>query len=407
MNVVNLKFALSNEDNSIINKGLRDFSNLILIEHDLMFAFGYCGRSWSADSDQMEYNYPKEICGILHSYVHSSPNMSELWEIFNLEVGNGGSLDLSTSLNICIAVIIHTIGSKSELLKAIIFKIIREYSNKLISQLESSEPALIHSSLAVMISIVRTSSDFASEVYQRLLNPTKCLKEILQNSKNGFIITEIGGEKKRTSSRHLLLILLFLLVRRRDSSILEILLSRDSIVKYALKGMSKDTGEGIMLTLRCVHRLIRDWPWQDVFKFDLIDVTLLKSMILLYSYEEAEVVYTNHALFLTYCRSMGAKRSTSTANKSLASASGRYIQKQIQQRASYLVKLLSPHENMKHREVRELVSSHVPKTSHKYKPYPDFPAGPVGECAHGESTTASRRLHRLRRHSSTPTSFIS
>ena len=87
MNVSSLQISLNHENIEIIFSGLESFTRQILVEHNALESFGYCGRgvyhNISCDLPDSS-RHPTETCGILLDYITSSPQAEELFQIWNL-----------------------------------------------------------------------------------------------------------------------------------------------------------------------------------------------------------------------------------------------------------------------------------------------------------------------------------
>lgn len=78
--VARFQLALNADDASLIYNELELFKNAMLQEHLAEKGFGYHGRTFAPLSDQ----HPPQIVGVLLEYSISSPQMEELFLLWNV-----------------------------------------------------------------------------------------------------------------------------------------------------------------------------------------------------------------------------------------------------------------------------------------------------------------------------------
>ena len=258
MNVKRFQFILSQEDPLVVSEGLDTFRLQILREHDAILAFGYNGRSIYVDTEKALYpSRTADIKGLLSAFIQSSPFCEEVFVLWRLIVDRNELRDLCASLMQCISAILYCSYMNEIYCTNIVSKILSEFNKCLQQQLSSGNIQLTHSTLGLLISMARSSSQNCKDVYQRVLysmSNDNIYVTMLQKGKivkwitneNLVDINTLNFNKDNihevivSDSRSFIVILILTILKNADSAMYIELMNSNSLFKRILNSIHKD-----------------------------------------------------------------------------------------------------------------------------------------------------------------------
>lgn len=371
MNVSRFQIALNHEDPNVIISGLKSFSDQILKEHDAIYAFGYNGRSVnslllsSATNILHPYysKYDEMPIGLLLSYLQSSPQIEELFVLWNLP-GYSINKDLCCNHMICVASILFCAHKDEVLCNYIINRIISEYCKSMLTQLGSGNQNVIHSTLGLCVSMARVSKQNACDTYQKIMISNNLFATLLQRGKTVTWSTRSDNdddiddaETISTDSRLLIIIWFFLIMDAADSTIAAEIASHNSILRRITNGIHKDPTYTIIITLMGI-KLVRGNS-TTLSQTKIVDSAFQDRILELYGHEDDDVQCAAHNFLIDHCKYIinnlktYSRNDNSEVDNSNNSGNMYYV-------ASQLIRNLQPHIDLRHRTIQMIILTSQP-----------------------------------------------
>lgn len=350
MNTTRFLFCVNSDDPDIVVQGLEEFRDQALRDHNSIISYGYHGRgSYDSVSEAFHPEPVTATLGVLASFIRSSPQLEELFVLWGLP-GRDDDKPLSASHMSCLAVILHVAASNSIFCATVVNRILHEHSKSIISQLSSGNLKLVHSTLALILSMCRSSPQNCRDTFQKLVSISlSTFATLLQQGKTvtwdtGTIDDSGGVVKLKTDSRMLLIIIIFTAIEAADqSSGAELFSSNTSLLKRITNSIHKDSFFAIQLILESLAYLRKQTVIEQHIGSKLVDLRFQDNLLSLYQSDDSKiqrVVHTfllNHSSHLASCMSKGSRGTVAGHAK----ASG-----------LQLLKNLEGHRDLRHREVQ-------------------------------------------------------
>jgi hypothetical protein len=340
MNLARFQLALNHEDPEIATKGLNEFREKILVDHNATVTFGYNGRPARASYDFFS-EHPNEVVGLLKDYIQSSPQVEELFILLQLP-GRTENVSLVVAHTACISAILHCGKSNSRCCDSIVSRILSEFSRTFSNQLTTSHTSIVHCTLGLFLAMCRTSPQNARDAYNRLVSHTSSLNSLLQKGKS---VSFEGDDnfKISTDSRYLIILLVFTLLLHADGVISSELLTHRGLFSRVTNGILKDSPPTLRLICSSVLSLLSLSSVPFSTKVDLIDPAFLQKLIEVNRSEDSEISSLVDSILIDY------------ANH-IAYVSGGAAKKQqggglVNNKVYMLLKALQPHCNTFHEQV--------------------------------------------------------
>jgi len=366
MNVSRFQIALNHEDPLVIIAGLNSFSNQILNEHDAVYAFGYNGRSinsllLSSASNILHPYYSKynEMpIGLLLSYLQSSPQIEELFVLWNLN-GYDINKDLCSSHMICLASILFCAHKDEVFCNYVINRIISEYCKSILTQLGSGNQNIVHSTLGLCIAMARVSKQYACDTYQKIMISNNLFATLLQRGKtvtwpNNENESDNNVETISTDSRLLIIIWFLLIMEAADNTIAAEIANPNSILRRITNGIHKDPTYTIIFTLIGI-KLVRANS-TTLIQAKIVDSTFQDRILELYSHEDNEVQNVANNFLTDHCKYIinNLKSHKRNDNAEHDNSNNSYYS------ASYLIRNLQPYIDLRHRDIQMIILNSQP-----------------------------------------------
>jgi hypothetical protein len=238
MNVSKFQLILNHEDPNVVSDGLKEFRDQILIENEAIITFGYCGQIATTKADDLFQNKEhKVIVGLLKAYLNASPQLEELFVLWSLP-GHDEDSNLSAEHMSCIAAILHCAVSEQEMCNCVVRRILHEFSRGLRSQLSSGHINVTHSSLGLLITMCRTSSQNCRDTFQKLSDYS--FNNLIQKGKYVSWTDSCTSLTHKTDARALIFMLQFLFIESAHQEEISQLLQSSSTFKKLIHSIDKD-----------------------------------------------------------------------------------------------------------------------------------------------------------------------
>ena len=331
------QIALNSKDFSLITSELISFRDAILREHEIdkesPHCFGYHGRGFG---NPLTPIFPSSLTGSLAEYIDKSPQLEELFSVFNL-VGRDENRPLSALHSEVLAIILFCcVKTQPSLASHTIYRLLQNHNKTLQHQISSGHTTLIHSTLGLLLSIARTSFQSSRDLFQRLILTSQGFSSLIQKGKV-ISFTREDGSKLETNSKSLFFLLLStILLQGNDLIAAEVLSNSSSLYRKILYNITNDSSPGIRNILQCTRHVLEHASINISLKMSILDGIFLDKLALLYSHEEEEIQLSAHE-FLTFYVAMLAK-----------AIHGR---KELFGLASLIIKKSTPHLDLRHKEV--------------------------------------------------------
>jgi hypothetical protein len=279
----------------------------------------------------MDPPYPSVVLGLLDAYIRSSPDLEELFVLWDLP-GRDSDKRLAAQHMRCLAAIVFCAHSNEQLCLRIQGRILRGYTKSLQGQLSSGNAALIHGTLGLLLSLCRISAQSCRDIYQKILSISiSSLSMLAQKGKEvGFICSE--GVKINTDARFFIALIMLCCLNAADSSLLIELMSEKSILRALISTIHTNDAFSVKVLLDSLNAVL---PGQYLSK--LFDRKFQQRILSLYESTNSDIQLTAHK----FCTDICSKISYSSFS------SGRYV-------FSNFVLLLRPWDDIRHKEVRIL-----------------------------------------------------
>lgn len=282
MNIARFQVSLNHDDPDVVRGGLDGFREQILIDHDVIDAFGYYGRSNTGIEEFISQPVVPHVRGALAAYIRSSPRAEELFVLWLLPERDRDK-DLCASHMHCISAILFCSCSENSFANALVNRILNDFMKSIYSQLSSGNTQLVHSTLGLLTIMGRSSPQNCRDTYQKLYLGSPTFVNLVQKGKPVLWVTS-DGEKLSTDSRLMIILLVLVIMKSADESICTELLAHSSILKRILNAVHKDVANTIELTLGGLSLVLRDSCWDSKHAIvSVVDSRLQQNLISLYS----------------------------------------------------------------------------------------------------------------------------
>ncbi len=349
MNVFRFQLAINHEDPEVVISGLNEFRHQILVDHEAIESFGYCGRSVANGEHTFSAQEPFQVVGLLSSFISASPQLEELFVLWSLP-GRDVDRKLSASHMLCFAAILHCASCRKTLCDEIVCRILHDFGKSIQMQLSSGNVELVHATLGLLISMCRTSKQNSRDVYQKVNFSDSTFGTLIQKGKN----VSFNG-KISTDARVLITILLFTILDSADPITIAGLLLSNSVVRKVTHSINKDAAHTVELTLNGIVHLLQHSPLIRLHIGDLVDSVCIQKLLQLYKGEDEVLQEVAHSFVLRFCRlasdlilqgdQQGGKKLSGGRDDSVTIAAS------ASSCVSQLIKQLVPHQDERHKEV--------------------------------------------------------
>ena len=340
---------MNSDDPDIVTQGLDEFRDQTLLDHDAVVSYGYHGRG--SNDDVKETFHPEPVAatlGVLASFIRSSPQLEELFILWGLP-GRDDDKPLSASHMSCLAVIIHVASSNSIFCVTVVNRILHEHSKSIISQLSSGNLKLVHSSLALILAMCRSSPQNCRDTFQKLISISlSTFATLLQQGKTVTWDTAKSGDssgtgKLKTDSRLLLIIIIFTAIEAADqSSGPELFSSNTSLLKRITNSIHKDTYFVVQLILESLAHIRKESITEQYIGSKLVDLRFQENLLGLYESDDPKIQRVAHAFLLDHSSYLVTSMSKGSRGVAAGYAKASALQ---------LLKNLAAHRDLRHREV--------------------------------------------------------
>jgi hypothetical protein len=331
LTVPRFQLALNHENPDIVIKGLEAFVERVVVEHGAGASFGYHGRNEGPVEKQIYPEHPSAVVGLLGQYLHSSPQIEELFVLWNLP-GRDENKALCAVQSECIAVILHCTHQYPDLGKAIVSRMLRENAKSIHMQLISGNTSLVHSTLGLIIEMCRCSSQSAKDTFQKIMINTSSLAPLVQKGKP-VNYTSPSGAKLVTDNRYLMALYLLSALRSNDPELLIEIFGSNSLFRKIAFNLTKDNLPMVQLILEGVLCVLGSTHISPKIKHVLVDLSFLKCSFQLYASEDTEIAQCAHSFLL---KIVSSNILAATVSMGLASE-------------------LLGHVDLRHREVQDVI----------------------------------------------------
>jgi hypothetical protein len=354
MNISRFQLSLNHDDPSVVILGLKEFRLQVLSDHKAHVHFGYNGRN-CLESDNivrvLHPDTPETITGVLHEYILKSPQIEELFVLWTLP-NRDEDKALCAAHMACLAAILHCGQSNQAFCNTIVSRILCDFTKTLHAQLASGHVELIHSTLGLLLSMMRTSVQNCKDVFQKNSLPLSSpnLDAIVQKGKSVSWETA-EGESVSTDSRALVILVVLLALEVSDeSSVLELFAER-SLMRKIMHSVGRDVNATVDLTLLGVVHAAQLNPVLHTHFQDMVDPASVKQLLLLYAHKDEDMRARAHSFMLGLVQLM--KQSMHGAKRS--SRAGQAVGISVSRCCGFIAQCLQPHADANQGEVCSFV----------------------------------------------------
>jgi hypothetical protein len=343
MNIAKFQFILNHDDPDVVQKGLDEFQKKILVDNQLNESFGYYGFSTCKTR-----NSRKAITGLLETYLQNSPQIEELFVLWNLP-GRDENRTLSTSHILCISTILHCASSNEYFCNLVVSRILYEYSKSIHMQLGSGDTDLVHSTLGLLIVMASSSKQNCRDTYQKLQLSNATFSTLIQKGKSKTW-TAINSDNVQitiqTDTRQLIIALLLIVIEQADFTISNEIFAPLSLFKKILHSVHKDLTETLDFLFNSLINIFSNQSTGVINSFlhHIFDTVFIQKLILLFN-STNEIVCASVSTFLTnFSQHLSALLKNNKKNNQQEFSS-------INMTAHQLVKFLSSDKLFRHTNV--------------------------------------------------------
>lgn len=350
MNTSRFLFCLNSDDPDIVAQGLEEFRDQVLKDHNAFDSYGYHGRG-SSDGVMGTFS-PSSVegtVGVLANFIRSSPQLEELFILWGLP-GRDDDKPLSSSHMSCLSVILHCAKSDASFCSTVVNRILHEHSKSLASQLSSGNLKLVHSTLALILAMCRSSPQNSRDTFQKLV--VISLSTFATLLQQGKTITwdavkntcDVSGNTKlKTDSRLLLVVVTLTAIESADqSSGSELFSSSTSLLKRITNSIHKDSYFLVQLVLEGLTLIRKEPSCEQLIGTRLLDLRFQDNLMVLYKDEDGRMQKVVHAFLLDHCFHLVSNMSK--GGRGVVSGNARAS-------ALQLLRCLEGHHDLRHREV--------------------------------------------------------
>jgi Ribosome 60S biogenesis N-terminal len=366
MNTGRVLFALNSEDPDIVAQGLEEFRGQILKDHDALESFGYCGRGLSKSSIQAFKSHCKyTVSGVLAGLLKASPRLEEFFILWDLP-GRDDDKRLSAAHMSSMAAILHCARSDNTLCTAIVNRILHEHTRSITNQLSSGDLSLVHSTLALILAMCRSSTQNCRDTFHKLLvTSPNTYATLLQQGKtisweppssdSNDAGEEVRTSKVKTDSRLLLAFIVLTVLDNADQSICSELLSSlpnagAPLLRRVTNAIHKDISASAHLILEVLMHIRNEKPQiEHSIGTRLVDAKFLSNLLAMYDSEDEKVQQLASRFLLDHCRHLAVI--LARGGSAHAGAGGFARANAIQ-----ILRALEAQRDLRHREVIRLLA---------------------------------------------------
>ena len=352
MSTARFLFCVNSDDPDIVAQGLEEFHDQVLKDHDARISYGYHGRGSYDRVDSVLH--PESVAatvGVLASFIRSSPQLEELFILWGLP-GRDDDKPLSSSHMSCMAVILHAATSNSAFCSTIVNRILHEHAKSIISQLSSGNLKLVHSTLALILAMCRSSPQNCRDTIQKLVSISiSTFATLLQQSKTVTWEINTGDNPEditrlKTDSRLLLIVIIFTAIESADqSSGPELYSSNTSLLKRITNTIHKDSTFVIQLILEGLIEIRKNPQNEQNIGTKLVDLRFQDNLLNLYQSDDSNIQKLVHIFLLDHSFHLSSGMAKGGRNVVPGSAKASALQ---------LLRNLEGHKDLRHREVRTI-----------------------------------------------------
>lgn len=278
-------------------------------------------------------------------YVQKSPQVEELFVLWALP-GRDEDRALSAAHMSCIAAIIHCSTSNSSFCNAIVSRILCDHMKSLHSQLASGNVELVHSTLGLLLAMMRTSQQNCKDVFQKLNLSNPALDAVIQKGKTVNYQCAKHQHAIATDSRLLVIMLVLLVLEASDATAVLELFAEKSLMRKVMHSIGRDSLETLQIVLPGVLWTLQQNPVLAPHVHDIFDGATIRQLVLLYSHkEEAAQALAQSFLvdLLGFLKHPSATRGKASGGAAVASS--------VSKCCGYVAQHLQPHADLRQEEV--------------------------------------------------------
>ena len=349
MNTARFLFCVNSDDPDIVAQWLEEFRSQVLKDHGATESYGYHGRG--SYENVLENFHPERVLGtvgVLANFIRSSPLLEELFILWGLP-GRDDDKPLSSSHMACLAVIIHVAASNVPFCSTIVNRILHEHAKSIVSQLSCGNIKLVHSTLALVLAMCRSSPQNCRDTFQKLVPiSVSTFATLLQQGKTvswESAKTEGSEEspKLKTDSRLLLIIIILTAIESADQSTgPELFSSATSLLKRITNAISKDTSFTIQFILESLMYMRKQPLCEQQIGSKLVDLRFQDNLLSLYFNDDSKVLRCVHTFLLDHAHHLVSSMSKGSRSAAAGNCKASALQ---------LLRNLEGHRDLSHREV--------------------------------------------------------
>ena len=356
MNLGRFQLSLNHNDPSVVLLGLNEFKKQVLADHNAVAHFGYNGRPCSINTeitDVLHPQAPQSMTGLLLEYLTKSPQIEEMFVLWTLP-GREDDRALCAAHMGALACILHIARSNITLCNSVVSRILCDHLKSLHSQLASGNTELIHSTLGLILTMMRTTPQNCKDVFQKLTLSSQTLDYVIQKGKTVNWLCSTHNHNLTTDSRLLIIILVCLVLETVDENAVLELFAEKSLMRKVMHSIGRDSPETLQIVLPGVLHALKTNTVLSIHLHDIFDGSTIRQLVQLYTRPEEVMQSYGHNYLLELVENLrilqsSSKRSSRNAHGTTTAAMS------VGRCCSFLAQYLEPHSDLRQQEVSFLI----------------------------------------------------
>ena len=354
MSTARFLLSLNHDDPKVVMLGLNEFKQQVIKEHNAVVSIGYNGRSCvqGQDTEHMLHPNPnKSLTGVLSEYIGKSPQIEELFVLWNLP-GRDEDRALSSAHVACLASILHCAKSNVSFCNSVVSRLLCDHLKALHNQLASGNVELIHSTLGLLLAMARTSEQNCKDVFQKLNLSSQALDAVVQKGKAVTWMCAENNQSLSTDSRLLVILIVLLVLEAGDETAMLELFAERSLMRKVMHSIGRDSTETLNIVLPGILHALQRNQILNSHLHDIFDGATVRQLVLLYAHKEESVQQLAHDFMLQLVDHLsGVSGNGKRRGAGPASSGGAGAAVSVSRCCSYIVQHLEAHTDPKQEEV--------------------------------------------------------
>lgn len=251
-----------------------------------------------------------------------------------------------------LALVLHIAKSNTSTCSSVISRILSEHLKSLHSQLASGNTELVHSTLGLLLAMVRTSPQNCKDVFQKLNLSSQTLDSVIQKGKTVNWKCPSHDHVLGTDSRLLVIMIVCIVLRTVDENAVLELFAERSLMRKIMHSIGRDSPDTLQIVLPGVLHALAHNPVMAAHVHDVFDGATVRQLVLLYTRPEDAMQALGHGFALQLVELMKSLQSAGANKRAFRGPQGALsAAASVSRCSSYLAQHLEPHTDIRQQEV--------------------------------------------------------